>query len=65
MEGSVILKMSSVCIKDLQGQTLIKIYHRKGAFWVDRIKTLSPFDVIIRDEKNHKVIIPSRANGKR
>jgi hypothetical protein len=54
------MKMTSVCIKDINGQTLIKIYHRKGSFWVDRLSSVAPLDIIIRDENNNKVVICSQ-----
>lgn len=53
------MTMKSVTIKDFCDTVLLKIYHKNGAFWVDRLSSTPECKVIIKDKNNHRVTISS------
>ena len=53
--------MKSVTIKDPKtGEKLIKIFHRNGEYFVERLQTVAPFDCLIVTETNERIMIPAR-----
>lgn len=50
--------MKSVTIKDSKGKKLIKVYHRNGEYFVEKLNNVCDIDVYITDNDNKRIRIP-------